>query len=291
MTSAGSRVLVQKAYAQDFDKVYTSLLAAHDPRINQEDWRQLFIKHWDIPEDYHGYMLIDNEEVVGFLGTIFSTRKIHDQEYRFCNLTSWIVKPEFRNKSLFLLFPLLKLADYNFTNLSAQEHVAAIHRQLGFTEIGSRAQILLPLSGLFSQGNIKYQIIFDHNKIHDCLQGEELNIFRDHLRFKCSHILLESANDYCYLVASKLIKKMVPILYIHYIGNLHLFLKLIHKVALKLLCHFQSLGLLLEDRFVAGVNLPGAIKYNLPQYKLFKSPSLQARDIDNLYSERILLHY
>jgi len=291
MTSARSQVLVQKAYAKDFDKVYTSLLAAHDPRIDREDWRQLFIKHWDIPEDYHGYMLVDNEEVVGFLGTIFSTRKIHDREYRFCNLTSWIVKPEHRNKSLFLLFPLLKLAEYTFTNLSAQEHVAAIHRELGFTEIGSRAQILLPLCRFSFPRNNKYRIIFDHNKINNCLKGEEINIFNDHLKFKCSHILLESENDYCYIVTSKLIKKMVPILYIHYIGNLNLFLKLIHKVAFKLLYHFKAVGLLIEDRFVEGLNLKGAIKYNLPQHKLFKSPSLQAKDIDNLYSERILLNY
>jgi hypothetical protein len=290
MTAAGSRVLVEKAYAEDFEKVYTSLLAAHDPRIHKEDWRQLFSRHWEIPEDYHGYMLVDNGEVVGFLGTIFSTRKIHGQEYRFCNLTSWIVKPEHRNKSLFLLFPLLKLADCTFTNLTAQEHVAAIHRELGFTEIGSGAQILLPRVKFSSPGNNKYQTIFDHGKIQNYLKDEELIIFKDHLPFKCSHILIEAENDYCYLIASKLVKKMVPILYIHYIGNLSLFVKWIYNVVFKMLYHYKTVGLLIEDRFVAGMNLKGAIKYNLPQYKLFKSPSLQAKDIDNLYSERILLN-
>jgi len=291
MTSAGSRVQVQKAYVRDFDQIYSSLLAAHDPRIAKEDWRQLFIRHWDIPEDYHGYMLVANEEVVGFLGTIFSTRKIRHQEYRFCNLTSWIVKPEHRQRSLFLLFPLLQLTDYTFTNLSAQEHVAAIHRELGFTEIGSRAHILLPLSGFSFPRNNKYRIIFDKDQIKDILSSDELDIFNDHVKFKCNHILIASENDYCYLVASKLIKKMVPILYIHYIGNLDLFLKMIHKVAFRILYHCQSLGLVLEERLVAGVNLRGAIKYDLPQYKLFKSAFLQAQDIDNLYSERILLNY
>ena len=291
MIPAGSGVQVQKAYAQDFDQVYTSLLAAHDPRIGKEDWRQLFIKHWEVPEDYHGYMLLDNGEVVGFLGTIFSARKIRNQEYRFCNLTSWIVRPEHRQRSLFLLFPLLKLRDYTFTNLSAREHVAAIHRELGFTEIGSQAQILLPLSGFSFQGKSRCQLIFDYDKIRDILKNGEKDIFNDHLKFKCRHILIVSENDYCYLVASRLVKKMVPILYIHYIGNLEIFSKMINKVALKMLCHFQSLGLLLEDRLVEGVNLRGAIKYNLPQHKLFKSPFLEAKDIDNLYSERILLNY
>lgn len=291
MTSAGSRVQVRKAYARDFDQIYTSLLAAHDPRIDKEDWRQLFIKHWDIPEDYHGYMLVDDEKVVGFLGTIFSARKIGNQEYRFCNLTSWIVKPEHRQRSLFLLFPLLKLKDYTFTNLSAQKHVAAIHRELGFTEIGSRAQIVLPLSGFSFHGNNKYRIILDKDKIKDILRNDELAIFNDHLKFKCRHLLITSGNDYCYLVASTLIKKMVPILYIHYIGNLDLFLKMINKVALRILYHFKSLGMIIEERFVKGQNLRGAIQYDLPQYKLFKSSFLQAKDIDNLYTERILLNY
>lgn len=291
MTSATSRVLVQKAYAQDFDQIYSSLLAAHDPRIGKEDWRHLFINHWHSTEDYYGYLMVANGDFVGFLGTIFSRRKIYGQEYKFCNLTSWIVKPEHRNKSLYLLFPLLKLADYTFTNLTAQEHVATIHRELGFTDMGSGAQILLPL-GRFSLGAPnKPLIIFDPERIKHRLQGDDILIFDDHISFKCRHILLEASNDYCYLIASKLIKKRVPILYVHYISNLPLFLKLIHKVVFRMLCYFKAVGLLIEDRFLQGENLGWAIKYSLPQFKLFKSPSLQATNIDNLYSERILLNY
>ncbi|MDD2901308.1 MAG: hypothetical protein PHU44_02610 [Syntrophales bacterium] len=291
MTSATSKVQVRKAYAQDFEQVYSSLLAAHDPRISKEDWHQLFINHWHSTEDYYGYLLAADGEIVGFLGTIFSRRKIRGQEYKFCNLSSWIVQPEHRRKSLFLLFPLLKLADYTFTNLTAQEHVAKIHRELGFTEMGSGAQIILPLGG-FSWGRPhKPELIFDPERIKDHLQGDDIMIFNDHLAFKCSHILLEADHDYCYLIASRLIKKRVPILYVHYISNLPLFVKLIYQVIFKMLYHFKAVGLLVEDRFLEGLDLRWAIKYQLPHYKLFKSPALQAQDIDNLYSERILLHY
>lgn len=291
MTSVSSRVLVHKAYATDFDRVYSSLLAAHDPRIDKEDWRQLFIRHWETPEDYHGYMLVDDEEVVGFLGAIFSQRKSHGKNYRYCNLTSWIVKPEHRNKSLFLLLAILKLADYTFTNLSALEHVAVIHRKLGFADMGSGAHILLPLSGFSWGGRSKPRIIFDPKSVKDRLQGEDIIIFDDHLSFKCSHILLEVDNDYCYVIASKVVKKRVPILYVHYISNLSLFLKVIYKVVSRMLYNFKAVGLLIEDRFLQGANLRRAIKFNLPQYKLFKSPLLKAKDIDNLYSERILINF
>jgi hypothetical protein len=291
MTTAGPRVLVQKVYAIDFDRIYHALLASHDPRIRKEDWRQLFRQHWDTPEDYYGYMLIDNEEVVGFLGTVFSKRRIHGKEFKFCNLTSWIVKPEHRNKSLFLLFPLLKLTDYTFTNLTAQEHVAEIHRQLGFSEIGSGAQILLPLPRLVFGNKIKFQIIFNHDQVRDNLKGDDFTIFHDHLKFKCKHILLKSEIDHCYIIASKVIKKRLPILYIHYISNLSCFLSLIHRAAFKILLYCQAVVLLIEDRFLKGRRLRGAIGFTLPQFKLYKSPTLQDVDIDNLYSERILLNY
>ncbi|MFZ5452664.1 MAG: GNAT family N-acetyltransferase [Thermodesulfobacteriota bacterium] len=291
MSSVSSRVLVHKVYSGDFDRVYASLLAAHDPRLDKEDWRQLFIKHWETPEDYHGFMLVDNEEVVGFLGTIFSRRKSQGKDYRYCNLSSWIVKPEHRNKSLLLLLALLKLTDYTFTNLSALEHVAVIHQKLGFTDMGSQAQILLPIGGFSWGAPNKPRLILEPERIKDRLKGDARIIFDDHISFKCKHILFEADNNYCYLIASKLVKKGIPILYVHYISNLALFLNLIHKVVFKVLYHFKALGLLIDDRFLAGLNLRWALKYKLPHYKLLKSPFLQAQDIDNLYSEKILLNF
>jgi hypothetical protein len=290
MISGEPRVLVHKVYATDFDKIYYALLRLHDPRISKAEWHQLFRKHWDIANDYYGYMLMDDKEVVGFLGTVFSKREIRGKEYNFCNLTSWIVLPGYRNKSLFLLFPILKLNDYHFTNFTAQKKVAEIHRQIGFTDIGSGAQILLPYYGVGACTRKPCRINFNHDQIADYLSGVDVIIFHDHLSLKCKHIVINSEDRYCYIVCSRVIKKKLPILLIQYISNLKYFLAFIHRAILKILLHYKAVALVIEDRFLKGHRLRGAIPFTLPQFKLFKSPTLRAEDIDNLYSERILLN-
>src|SRR5215468_5831498 len=94
--------IIREARADDFKRVYPLLLAFKNPHVKEENWRQLFVDHSGLQNDRFGWVLVDGDEVVGFIGTIFSDRTIRGQTVRLCNLSNWIVKQEYRMHSLAL---------------------------------------------------------------------------------------------------------------------------------------------------------------------------------------------
>ena len=74
---------IKKVYPEDFDLIYPLLLGYNNQRITKEDWRQLFVNHWDNDEQYLGLGLVDQDEYIGFIGLLFSKRIIDDKEYKF----------------------------------------------------------------------------------------------------------------------------------------------------------------------------------------------------------------
>ena len=94
-------VSIRKALASDFEEIYLFFLKNHTTTtsIPKDDWRKLFIRHWCKPEDSFGYVIIDNDRIRGFLGTIFSYRLINDSLQKFCNLSTWVVSKDYRSYS------------------------------------------------------------------------------------------------------------------------------------------------------------------------------------------------
>ena len=55
-----------------------------------------------------GYVMKnENNNIVGFMGTIYSRRNFNNQEYIYCNIHSWIVDETYRINSFLLLMPLI----------------------------------------------------------------------------------------------------------------------------------------------------------------------------------------
>ena len=72
-------VSIRKALASDFKEIYLLILKTYkNTNIPQDDWKKLFIRHWCKPEDFLGYVIVDNKRIKGFLGTVFSYRLIND---------------------------------------------------------------------------------------------------------------------------------------------------------------------------------------------------------------------
>lgn len=291
MSSALSHASVRKAHLDDFEEVYPLLLDFRNPRLTKDDWRQLFINHWESPEDYCGYVLVDRKKIVGFIGTIFSKRHLQGKEYKFCNISSWIVKREHRNKSLYLFFPLLGLSDYTLTSLTVSKNIYNIYAKLNFNEMASSVHLfpLLPVLSLFGISN-ECKVIYDYDIIETYLSPTELVIFEDHKKFKCKSLLLKSNKGNCYLVITKVERIRLPFVYVHFISNLPVYEKFIHKVAFQILWHCKAVGLIVDERLLQGYKTCWGAKYKLPHFKFYRSSSLMAEDIDNLYSELILLN-
>lgn len=286
--------IVRKAYAADFDRIYRlkGLLPANS--ASKEDWRQLFSPPWNNGGEPVGYVLVADNEIVGFLGTIFSLRVIKGKVIKYCNLTTWVVREEHRRESLYLLLQLNDLEEHTITAFTASDKTAIMLRALGFKELGCGRMIVFPAPSIKAMLTARrVSLISDPARIAESLSGEELKIFNDHATLKCRHFIIHSLQGDCYCVVSRLQKRGLPVAHLHYAGNINVFLAHINAARMPLLFRMKAVCLMVENRLVGGASLPMSIKYPLPEPcpQLFISDLLQVGDVDNLYSEKVLLNF
>lgn len=285
-------ILLRKALAEDFEGIYPLFQELNSPDITKEEWRQIFLKHWDRDEDYFGYVLIDLDRIVGFIGLIFSRRSIDGKPRKFCNYTSWVVKKEYQGRGLglSLILETIKLTDYTITNLTANIKTVAMFKRLGFKELETNFKILIPAPSLniFSDN---CRIETDTGRIKGLLSRDALKIYKDHSGFNCIHLVIQSGHGNSYLIMKNTKRKKMPLAQIHYISDLDVFLKCLSAAMVKICLRLKIFGLLIEERFLKGHKVRYAITSRLPHpLKLFKSSTLEKDKItDNLYTELFIL--
>ena len=278
---------IQKAYAKDFELIYPLMQEFNNPLLDEADWRALFTPHWPAPQDHFGYYIEDDGRAVGFLGTIFSQRMINNRLYNFCNLSTWIVKEEYRGMSLMLLFEVLKLKDYTITNFTAYR-VASILRKFGFTDLAVSVDVFLPLfnpAGLVSG----IRLYSDPADLTSRLQGESQKIYQDHARLKGRYELLEKDSDQCLLVFDVVKRKRLPVARIQHISNPQFFAHQINRFAYSFCLKNRLSGIFVPGNLLKGNSAHPAMVIPQRQTQLYRSADLRAEDIDSLYSELQIL--
>jgi acetoacetyl-CoA synthetase len=284
---------VRKAYAEDFEKIYPLLLEINNKRITKAGWQRIFRNHWNAEEDYFGYVLVDQQEILGFMSTIFSKRVIDGQLHNFCNLSTWIVKEEARNKSLLLVSPILQLTNYTFTMFTLAGKLEVIWEKFGFKRLNSSYKLLLPLPSITGSFLAKKGLItFDHRVIERHLTATELAIFHDHARYNCAFSFIRSDNGNCLIILRRIIRKGLPFVYIHYLSNKEVFSRYINVLRLTIMRQLKVLGIAVQERHLANnINIPHTISLSSDQCynEYYKSDRLAPHQIDDLYSELFLL--
>ena len=273
---------VRQASSDDLELVFPLFtgFATHS-QVKPEDWKKIFTPIWkDQPEEF-GYVLEDRGEAVGFLGTLFSTRRVGGVPRRFCNLTSWIVRPEYRSESLSLLFPLLSRRDLTLTNYSASNRVIEILLKIGFHSLETHFQMVLPIPSPPRH----IQVTFDLQEIQSKLAGVEKQIFQDHRSLHCTHVLIESVSDHCYLVLNPARKKNLPVMFVDYLGNPEFFRKTIGWCTYRICRSLGVYGLMVGEHSLGRGRLPFSLRVRRRHALLYRSRDVIPSEIDTLYSE------
>jgi hypothetical protein len=283
--------ILRKVLAEDFEKVFPLLLEFNNSRLAREDWKRLFIDHWDAREGYFGYMLADHDKIVGFLSTIFSRRLINGRQHKFCNIGNWIVKPKYRSESAKLLFPVLRIEECAITAFSASSNeVCLMLKKLGFKEVKTDMVVVLPAPSI-GFGEKEYCVEFDKDAIRNYLGEKDLKIYCDHIRFKAVHIVFRTRDGDCYVVANKTVrKKLFSLAQIHYISNPGVFFKYIGRLSAEICFKLGVCGLILDRRYSEGRGIKNAFTLKRRYPAFFRSESLGKDDIDSLYSELLVLN-
>ena len=282
-------ITIKKATVKDVDKLLPLLFELDSINQTHEEWKRLFKLHWDDSQNYFGYVMYDGDTAVGFLGLLFSRRVVNDKPNKFCNITSWIVRKEYRRQSLHLLLPVLELDNHTITVLTCNSGTYFITKKLGFIDLEIGQRVILPLPFL-PKSKPSTNIIFDHAEIEKQLKGETLKIYHDHRNLNCFHILICGTKGICYLVGARTIKKNIPLAHIHYVSDHRVFSSHISAVSGRLWWQIKVIGLLVDERLLQRETIFPSIHFSLTHPRVYKSNTLKSSDIDLLYSEYQILN-
>jgi hypothetical protein len=280
---------VKKVLVDDFDLIYPLLEKLNNSHIKKDQWKKIFINHWNPKADYFGYFLIEKNKAVGFLGLMFSKFIVNDREHNVCNFTSWVVDEGHRNESIKLLLPVLKMKNCTLTSHTMSSDTYFIFKKLGFSDLEDTLVIIPPLP-TFKKFSEKCKVTINSKNIPCALNQNDLKIYNDHSGLGVNFILAQNNQSYSLMIVSRPIKKSLPFAHIHYISNLSVFLECIHKIRLNVCVQLKTAALLVDKRYLNGIVIPQTWEYLLTHPRLYKSDHLTKKEITTLYSEMLLLN-
>ena len=276
---------IRKATPDDFEYVYPLFNGFRKPRPSREEFQKLFVPRWCSDESYVGFILEENGEAIGYLGTLFSMRSINGRKEKFCNLCTWIVKEEYRSEGLPLLFQVLRMKDVTVTNFTGNR-VAAILGKFDFKVLDKTLKILLPIPA-FGNG---CELIFDYSRIAPLLDAHDRHVFEDHRELKYPFVFLKAEEGVSLICYKKVKRKRLPVLEVHYLSGRDVFVNRIRHVLPSLCMRTGAVGLMVGDHFLGEASFPFSIQISQRQLRLFRSKTVSLEEMDTMYSELQILN-
>ena len=281
MTGAAA---VEPITAADLGAVTGFLRDTLNPRLPWD--RACATVPWSEPAPNRGFLLRDGERVVGALLALYSHRLVDGQVERFCNLGSWCVLPRYRSRSIALLRAALAQPGYHFTVLSPNPGSRQILPGFGFRALDTAA-VLLPNLPWPAAGR-RIRVSADPDVIETTLTGTDLELYRHHVgALAARHLVLVDGSENCHVIYRTVRYRGVPAAAgVLHVGNPALFGRALRPVTRHLL-HRGLVATLLEQRLVGYRPRWAPRVRGWP--KLYRSDTLDAAQIDYLYSELVCL--
>ncbi|QRY48442.1 hypothetical protein JVX93_05465 [Mycolicibacterium boenickei] len=238
---------------------------------------------WKVTAPNRGFMLRDDERVVGTLLALYSDRLVAGRVERFCNMGSWCVLPAYRSRSISLLKALLEQEDYHFTVLSPDEGPQEILAWHKFRFIDTSAAFIPNLPWPTVPGRTR--ISSDPADIENALEERELTLYRDHAQaLAAHHLVLICDRECCYVLFREFRHRGVPLFaIILHVSNPALFHRAVVPLTRHLLVRHGLVATLAELRIIGRRPRLSLELANWP--KMYRSASLEPGQIDYLYSE------
>ena len=188
------------------------------------------------------------------------------------------------------MMPVMRLKDYTITDLSAGSEVIKISKRLGFKDLDTAVQVLLPHRGISSVGVNR---MLEGNAIASLpLKANDLKVFKDHYPYSnCHQLVIQDGTSYCHVIYTQNRDPDLSYCHIQSISNPMLF-ECHHLAIRQQIMRRSGIPLIVIDtRLLSSVNLPFSYRLPLSSPRIYRSAQLQPSQIDNLYSELTLLAF
>lgn len=273
-----------------FDEIHEHLLVLLDRERPKEEWRRLFEYPWDREEDHVGLALYEGDEPVAFLGLVFHEREVAGAGRRFCNVSSFVAKEPYRQEATLLVLALRRLEGHTLTNLSPNDDVLELFERLGFEELDTHWTIFRPTRLLRPsawRGGVRVSAAAD--RLEAVLDERDARILEDH-RAIAGHVVAEHPGGYCYVVYTIGRRWNVRIARIHYLSHRKGFVRSLPRLQLHWLGRHGAVLAECDERMLEGREIPASFRHPRVWPRLYRTSDLRRPQIDNLYSEVVLLN-
>lgn len=269
---------------------FSAFLHRHlNPAMSVADWQTGLRPRWPCDQANHGFLLRDGGEVVGGIGALYATRQIAGRTEKFCNITSWCVLESHRQQSMRLAMAVTSQPGYHFTDFSPTAVVGGTLRFFKFQPLDERQVLLLNLPWpAWGAARVLHRPADIEAALSGDAPADALSIYRDHAGFTwLRHLLVGQPGAWCHIVYKPRVFKRLPSAGVLHVSDPALLAKHWRRVSSFLLMRgFVSSQI--EHRLFSQRPWPSAVRSGFNP-KLYLSPTLQADQIDYLYSETMAL--
>lgn len=286
-TNTQSSVVLKEIADGDVRSAANFLHEYMNSQLPVAQWQRAMETNWLEDAPNHGFILKEGDRIVGILCAIYSKQMVNGAIEKFCNPHSWCVLPEYRAKSVQLVLAVIKQKGFHFTMFSANQSGIEIFSFLKFKPMDSTV-IVYPAFFLFGGGDT-IRIVDDRKESIENLPASVGKVYKHHWDYPwIKSIVFGSEGRYCLVLYKKKKFKRLPSARIIYVSDPDLF----HDSLPVLKKHFLvSRGIFtyrIENRLLTK---PVGFELGRQQghQKLYLSDALSEKDIQNVYSELVVL--
>lgn len=285
--------------------------------VNHDDKRVLFKKQFNCDEDFFGLLIEDQDQVIAYLGLIFVHRQINNRLVKYCNLTSFLINPNYRGQKLThkMIDEVLKLGNYTVTAITPIPSLYRMYESKGLVKLDDDRVIFW--KNKKSSQNL-WAILQDDKEIEKVLDAENKQVYRDHKKYNCHIIVLSNGYDSLLIVGKdyqnqlrkfktnrwinyldfftrktvclSFLNKQVESLEVHYCSNYQILIDNFNQL-LYLLCSSKPWQGIILRKDVYSLGKLKSFKQNnfFRARQLFYSTQISSNEYDTLYSEVYVL--
>jgi hypothetical protein len=253
-----------------------------------EAWADAFRQDWCPSKPNNGFVIRDQGRIVGGIGAIYAERTVRGRAERFCNITSWCVLDAFRAQSMRLAMAVTGQPGLHFTDLTPTEVVSKTLQFLKFKPMNERHAVWPNLPWPIG-GRDAIRIVYDPAQIGQLLAPDDARAYRDHCHLPwLRHLAVGKTGAWCYVVWKRTRLKGITGAMVIALSDAELFLRYRRALGSYLLVHHGLSYTRVESRLLP--RLPTlCVELSGYRSKVFKSDTLTAADMSNLYSELVAL--
>jgi hypothetical protein len=307
---------IRKVLASDENTIIELFKKFDDTPVNHDDKRVLFKKQFNCDEDFYGLLIEDQGKVIAYLGLIFVHRQINNQLVKYCNLTSFLIDPDYRGQKLThkMIDEVLKLGNYTITAITPIPSLYRMYESKGLVKLEDDRIIFWNKRN--SQNT--WSIVQDEVEIEKILDSENKQIYLDHKKFNCEIIVLSNSKETLLVIGKvfqsqlrkfktgrfinyldfftrktvdfSFLNKAVDALEIHYCSNYQSLIDNFSQTLPLLSAHKNWKGIILRKHICSLDKLKSFKQNNFFRARqLFYSNQISNAEYDTLYSEVYVL--